>query len=370
MLGAELVAALKALRPSWEFWGVGGPRLRSCGLETRHDSGEMAVVGFAEALRKMGLLRRVFADLKAEVSTGTTQAVVLIDYPGFNLRLARLARRAGLRVIYYVSPQIWAWRPGRLRQIARLVDKMLVLFPFEVPLYEKAGVNVTWVGHPLVDRLQESAADSPLPAALAARADGPLVGLLPGSREREVRTLLPVMVRSLPRIRERVPGVRFALAQASSIPDALTGEFLRESSVPVTVVRDRTHDLMRRSSLLLVASGTATLEGALLGIPMVILYKLHPLSWWLGKLLVRIPWVGLVNILAGQELAPELLQGRANPGAIVEAAVPLLREEERRRRVQDELHRVAGLLGPGGAAERAAQEIVAFLEPAAGSPPS
>lgn len=343
--------------------------MRAAGVATRHDSDAMAVVGIAEAARKIGLLRRVFADLRREVSTGATRAAVLIDYPGFNLRLARMVQRAGVRVIYYVSPQIWAWRPGRLRHIARCVDKMLVLFPFEVPLYEQAGVNVSWVGHPLVDRLQERGTGSGLPFGSLRENGSPIVGLLPGSREREVRTLLPVMIRSLPLIREPVPGVRFALGQAPSIPDELMAELLRGSDVPVTVVRNRTHDLMRRSALLLVASGTATLEAALVGVPMVILYKLHPLSWILGKLLVRIPRVGLVNILAGKELAPELLQGRANPEGLAAAAIPLLQDEDRRRQFRLELDQVAAMLGSGGASARAAREIVSFLQPGPAGPP-
>ena len=336
--------------------------MRAAGVHTRHDSREMAVVGVTEVLRKIPLLRRVYGDVKCELAKGTTNAAILIDYPGFNLRLARIARRAGIRVIYYVSPQIWAWRPGRIRQIARTVDKMLVLFPFEVPLYKRAGVAVACVGHPLVDRLKTDRGDSKLAAELELGKSDPLVSLLPGSREREVRTLLPVMVESLPLIRARVPAVRFALAQASTVPDELIRELLRGSPVPVTVVRNRTHDLMRLSSLLLVASGTATLEATLLKVPMVILYRLHPLSWVLGKILIKVPWVGLVNILADKELIPELLQWRANPREIAAAAVPLLCDEGRRRHLQEELDRVSGMLGPGGAAARAAQEIVTLLE--------
>lgn len=356
------MAALKALQPHWEFWGVGGPQMRAAGVRTRHDSREMAVVGVAEVLKKIPLLRRVYKDLRYEIGKGTTAAAILIDYPGFNLRLARMARRAGIRVIYYVSPQIWAWRPGRIRQIARCVDKMLVLFPFEVPLYKRAGVDVTCVGHPLVDRLETGGGDSQLAVELGLEKGGPVVGLLPGSREREVRTLLPLMVESLPLIREQVPAARFALAQAATIPDELVQELLQGNPVPILVVQDRTHDLIRLSSLLLVASGTATLEATLLRAPMVILYKLHPLSWMFAKALVKVSWAGLVNILAGKELVPELLQGRANPREIAAAAVPLLCDEDRRRRLQEELGRIAVMLGPGGAAARAAREIATFLE--------
>jgi len=212
-----------------------------------------------------------------------------------------------------------------------------------------------------VDRLGTGGADSQLAVELSPETGSPVVGLLPGSREREVRTLLPLMIESLPLIRAKVPAARFALAQAATIPDELVQELLQGTSVPIRVVRDRTHDLMRLSSLLLVASGTATLEATLLGAPMVILYKLHPLSWMLAKALVKVSWAGLVNILAGRELVPELLQGRANPREIAAAAVPLLCDEDRRRRLQEELGRIARMLGPGGAAARAAREISTLL---------
>ena len=358
--GAALLQALRARQPGLEFHGRGGPRMRAVAGEGLEDwTEEAAVVGLWEVLKKYGYFRRQFDRVLAEIERLSPAAVVLIDYPGFNLRLAAALRkryRRPLKLIYYISPQVWAWNRGRIPRMAKLLDLMLCIFPFEPPLYGPAGLRSVFVGHPLVDAL---AAEPPQVR------EAELVGLFPGSRQREVRKIFPVMLEAARRMQRERPGLRFATA-APSMRVARMLEEMRSATgwtaaeLPAGVGDSRR--LMARAAAGMVASGTATVEAASLGMPLVIVYKVAPLTYWVGRAVVRVPFLGMVNLLAEREIAREFLQGAARPGAIAEATARLLEEGSAARTQQtSDLRMVVERLGGGGAAERAAEAILAEL---------
>jgi len=360
--GARLLAELRRLVPGLAAFGMGGPELRAAGLEAVADSSEVAVVGVVEVLKVLPRIRQVFAALLAAVDRRHPRAAVLIDFPDFNLRLAgRLARR-GIPVVYYISPQVWAWRRGRVRTIARRVDEMLVLFPFEVEFYRRSGVPAVHVGHPLIDEVPRlpSAWDQPLAAGEPYR-----LALLPGSRPSEIAALLPAMLQAAARLAAELP-VAVSLIRAPGIPQALLAAHLAAhaaagAALPVRVVSEDRFGAIADSHLALCASGTATLEVGLLGTPMVVLYRLARWSYVLARLLVRLPNFAMVNLVLGREVVPELLQGEAEPERIAAEARRLLAGGEALARMREGLAELRPRLGEGGASARAAQQVAAVL---------
>jgi len=360
--GARLLAELRRLVPGLAAFGMGGPELRAAGLEAVADSSEVAVVGVVEVLKVLPRIRQVFAALLAAVDRRHPRAAVLIDFPDFNLRLAgRLARR-GIPVVYYISPQVWAWRRGRVRTIARRVDEMLVLFPFEVEFYRRSGVPAVHVGHPLIDEVPRlpSAWDQPLAAGEPYR-----LALLPGSRPSEIAALLPAMLQAAARLAAELP-VAVSLIRAPGIPQALLAAHLGAhaaagAALPVRVVSEDRFGAIADSHLALCASGTATLEVGLLGTPMVVLYRLARWSYVLARLLVRLPNFAMVNLVLGREVVPELLQGEAEPERIAAEARRLLAGGEALARMREGLAELRPRLGEGGASARAAQQVAAVL---------
>src|SRR6185295_17120287 len=307
--GARLLSELRALVPGLRAFGLGGDELAAAGLEPIAHSAEVAVVGITEVLRVLPRIREVFAALLAEVDRRRPRAAVLIDFPEFNLRLAKQLKRRGVRVVYYISPQVWAWRRGRVRQIARRVEKMLVLFPFEVDFYASSGVDVVHVGHPLVDEVPQLASRWSRPGA----AQPPYrIALLPGSRRSEVEALLPTMLDSVRLLAAELP-VAASLIRAPTIPEELVEEAVARAGIPVEIVAADRFTAIADSHLALCASGTATLEVGLLGTPMIVLYRLKRGSYLLARLLVRLAHFSLVNLVLGGGVVPELLQHDANP---------------------------------------------------------
>lgn len=354
--GARLVTELRRLVPELSVFGLGGDELRAAGLDPVAHSAEISVVGITEVLRILQRAREVFAALLAEVDRRRPAAAVLIDFPDFNLRLARELKKRGVPVIYYISPQVWAWRRGRVKTIAQVVDRMLVLFPFEVDLYRRSGVDVVHVGHPLVDEVPQlsSAWEQGEPA-------GPYrIALLPGSRVSEVEALLPVMLAAVRRLAHELP-VEARLIRAPNIPQELLEEEIELSGLPVRIVSENRFAAVADSHVALCASGTATLEVGLLGTPMVMLYRLGTWTYLLARLLVRLPYVGLVNLVLGRKVVPELLQGHASPERIALEAEQLLVNDREREEMREALEEVRGRLGSGGASRRAAQEIAELL---------
>ncbi len=321
---------------------------------------EAAVVGLWEVLKKYGYFRRQFDRVLAEIESLRPAAVVLIDYPGFNLRLAKALRKRygpSLKILYYISPQVWAWNRGRIPRMARWLDLMLCIFPFEPALYEPAGLRSVFVGHPLIDSL---AAETPQTRAAT------LVGLFPGSRQREVQKIFPTMLAAAAIMRRARPELRFATAAPSERMARLlaalrTGAGWTEAECPVGVGDAR--QLMGRAGVGMVASGTATVEAASLGMPLVIVYQVAPLTYWVGRAVVRVPFLGMINLLANREIAREFLQGEARPGAIAAETLRLLETDGKARQQQiADLREVVERLGGGGAAERAAAAILPLLD--------
>lgn len=357
--GAALLTALRARQPAWTFHGRGGPRMRAVAGDAVEDwCDQAAVVGLWEVLKKYGYFRAQFARALAEIEQVQPAAVVLIDYPGFNLRLAAALRKRGvpLKIIYYISPQVWAWNRGRIPRMARWLDLMICIFPFEPPLYAPAGLKSVFAGHPLLDTL----AVEPTPGP----GDPYLVGLFPGSRLREVNKNFPVMLAAAGCLRRERPDLRFAAAAASprlaeelAVLRAAAG--WTETDCPIGVRDSRL--LMRRAAAGMVASGTATVEAACLGMPLAIVYRVAWLTYWVGRAVVRVPFLGMINLLANREIAREFLQSAARPEAIAKEILRLLADPEARKRQLEDFAEVIDRLGGGGAAERAADAITAEL---------
>ena len=361
--GAAMVRVLREDFPDLPIFGVGGEAMRAAGVETLFDVEALNVVGLVEVLAKVpsGLLmaRRL---LRAARERGA-RVVVLIDAPGFNLPFARWAKQAGLRVVYYVSPQIWAWRQNRVHKVARRVDKMLTLFPFEVPFYAAAGVDAEYVGHPLLDFLPGLPDRSQAAQTLGLDAQRPIVALLPGSRRREVELLLEPMLAALSLIRHDLPEVQGVLPVAPTVA-ATVQQIVSGFSGTLTVARQQSLTALCAADFALVASGTATLEAGLIGTPMVIVYRVNRLTAWLAKRLLRVPHIGLINIVAERQVVPELLQEAVSPRTMAATALSVLRDSAEARRIRGELTALRATMGEGGSSRRAAASVGAALRQA------
>jgi lipid-A-disaccharide synthase len=359
--GSCLVEAVHRMDPDIQFFGVGGEGLKRAGMKLLHHSQSLSVVGITEVFAKLGSIFKALRTLKKSLVREKPDLIILIDFPEFNLRLARIAHRKGIPILYYISPQVWAWRPGRVKLIARVVKKMVVFFPFEVPLYEAAGVDVEWVGHPLLDTVKPT-----LSKEMAFRQFGldpgrRTVGLLPGSRIHEIERLLPALLASARLLQKEIPELQFVIPLAPGLSRATLSSQMSSVSVPVTVVEGFTYDVMNVCDLLITASGTATLEGAILGKPMIILYKVSLPSSWVARAMIRVDHIGLVNLVAEREIAPELLQKDVNPQRIVEEAFRILRDPLVSRKMTEAMEGVRQKLGEPGAAERAARIVTSLL---------
>jgi lipid-A-disaccharide synthase len=356
--GARLVKAMQALSPGIEFFGIGGSVLRQAGVRISVDNSQIAVVGISEALSKLRILLRALKIAKEDLKRIRPDLLVVIDFPDFNLRVATVARKLGIPVMYYIGPQIWAWRTGRVKKIKKVVDHMVVIFPFEAAFYRTNHVPVTFVGHPLLDGM------IPIRSGQTKEnltANGPLIGLLPGSRNEEIRRLLPTMVQVADILSEHMPGIRFAIPVASSVDRALVETIAEGGATRFLILSDRLRNILDEATLLITASGTVTLEAAIAGTPMIIVYKVSHLSYWLAKRLVRVKHIGLANLVAGKTVVPELIQREASAEKIAGQALQLLRDENRLAETRHQLNRVAQSLGPPGASKRAAQVAMNLL---------
>ena len=356
--GAHLLEALRRRLPDVSAFGLAGDELVAAGATQIADSAEISVVGLVEVLKVVRRARQIKAELLREVDRRRPTAALLIDSPGFNLRMARSLTERGVPVVYYVSPQIWAWWKSRVRGIAETVDKMLVLFPFEVDFYREAGLEVAHVGHPLVDDVPE------LPHVWDLGDQPPRrfnLTLMPGSRASEVDALLPTLLESAKLIGDRL-GARFRLLRAGGPAGESVDRHLEASDLPVEVVRENRFQLLADSHLALCASGTANLELGLIGTPMIVLYKLAFWTHMASKFLLDVPHVSLVNLVLDRRVVPELLQADARPGRIADEAVELCRSTERVREMRGLLAELRGRLGRPGASQRAAEELFRFLE--------
>lgn len=351
--------ALRERDSSLEFFGAGGREMRTYGGPHFTDWADEAVVGLWDVLKKYGYFRGEFNRMLADLAVVQPDALVLIDYPGFNLRLAKEAHRRfpKLKIIDYISPQVWAWNRGRIPKMAKYLDLMLCLFPFETPLYEESGLHAVHVGHPLLDSLATRRIET--------TRDPQLVGLFPGSREKEVRKIFPIMVEAAERMKSTRPDLRFEASAASHhlaglMLETLHSYGLGEDTCQVSV--RTSNELMQKAIAGIVCSGTATLEAAYFGLPLCIVYKVATLTWIVGKQLVKVPYLGMPNVLAGREIAREFLQGAATPEALAEETLRLVTNEEHREALQRDLAQVIAGLGDKGAAPRAADAILEELK--------
>jgi lipid-A-disaccharide synthase len=353
MHGADLVAALRARVPSVRVRGIGGARLRAAGMETVIDATEVATMGLVEARERLGAVWRAYRTMRRIVREERPDLLILIDFAEFNLALAGVAHRRGVKVLYYISPQVWAWRRGRVRKIARRVDRLAMVFPFEAAVYEGTGVRADFVGHPLLDRVGPSRDRA---ATLAAHGLDPakrLVALLPGSRSKEMHLLLPVLAAAAARLVAR-GDCQCALALADTLSEADVAVSMHGRELPATIVRGDTYDLVHASDVVLVASGTATLETALLERPMVIVYRVAPLTYALARRLVSVPFIGMPNLIAGRAVVPELIQDEVTPERVAAEAARFLDDPAHAAATRAALGELRHALGDGGAATRAA----------------
>jgi lipid-A-disaccharide synthase len=352
--GAALMRSLRELAPDAEFCGRGGPRMKAIAGDTFTNwIDAAAVVGLWEVVRRYPYLRKQFAETLAEIGSAKPDAVVLIDYPGFNLRLARTLRRRApqTRIIYYISPQIWAWNRGRIRHMARHLDLMLCIFPFEAELYNPSKLRTIFVGHPMIESLAKRLTNEPR--------DPNLVGLFPGSRAREVKKIFPVLLQAAGEIARQQPAARFEVAAAS---DALARAIARFSPPEqVRVVTGDSTGTMQRAFVGMVASGTATLEAAYFRLPFALVYQVSWPTYLAARLLMRTPFVGMPNVLAGREIVPEFLQHEARPRAIAEAVLRLMHDATAREKMVAEFDAIIARLGDAGASDTAARALLAEL---------
>jgi lipid-A-disaccharide synthase len=360
--GAALCRALRALAPGRPLVGMGGERMAAAGLDRLADVTAAAAIGGTEALGPLPTLLRAWRRLRAALQgRRPPAALVLIDFPEFNTRLARVAGRAGIPVVYFIPPQVWAWRPWRARVIARRVSLVLAVFPFEAATYRAAGARVEFVGHPVLDALADAPSRPAARARLGLDAEATVVGLLPGSRRQEIERTLPVLHAAAARIAAARPATRFVLASVDgATPDPVAT--LRGASPAVQVVRGDAHGVMRAADLLLVTSGTATLEAALLGTPMVVCYRLSRLTEAWVRLLVRVPWISLANITLGRAVVPELYQRAFTPERVAAEALALLASPATLAAQREAFRELTGAVGEPGVGLRAAQRIVALIE--------
>jgi len=358
--GAKLVKALQKKQPELFFCGIGGPALRQAGVRIVLDAAELTVVGITEVLSKipdilkgMGVIKKLLKSLKPDL-------LILIDFPDFNLHIAAGAKKLGIPVLFYISPQIWAWRRGRGQRIGKLVDHMAVILPFEEQFYQEFDVPVTFVGHPLLD-------DALPPVGQALKVgiqDPPVIGLVPGSRENEITRLLPIMLDAGDILKQRLKHVRFVISQAISVDRKLIQTIVDRHPgwQDVDVVSDGVERVFERCDGIVAASGTVTLQAAIYGTPPVIIYKVSPVSAWLARILVRVPNVGLVNLVAGRELAPELLQDDATGDNIARAIQNMLDDEDELNQLRRRLIALRDVLGGSGASDRVAELVLGMIK--------
>lgn len=360
--GAHLVEAIQKIAPEIEFFGVGGEHLKKRGMRLLHHVHSLSVVGISEALRKLRAALKMLQELRETMEREKPDLLILIDYPEFNLRLAKIAQQKKIPVLYYISPQIWAWRSGRIKSIAKRVRKMIVFFSFELPLYQAAGVDVQWVGHPLLDIVKPTLSREEALEQFGIDSEQKTIALLPGSRLEEVIRLLPPMLTASAYLQMEIPKLQFILPLAQGISVTDLYPLLRDTFVPVTVVNGYNYDVMALSDLIITASGTATLEAAILGKPMVIVYKVSRLSYWVGRALIRVKHIGLVNLIAGRQIAKELIQDEVDPKKIAKEALRLLKDPVLYAKTIEALAEVRQTLGEPGAADRAARIVLSLLQ--------
>jgi lipid-A-disaccharide synthase len=357
LYAGALVDALRALDPDLRVRGLGGERLEAAGATLVGDYRGISVTGLVEAIRVLPKSFALYRRLVEAARTERPDVFVAIDFPDFNFRVAGAMKRLGVPVVYYIPPQLWAWRSGRMRTLRELADRIVVIFPFEPEIYRKAGVPATFVGHPLVDLASASKSRDAFLSELRLDPRRPTLALLPGSRPNEIHQILPTILDALPKIRARVSDVQFVLARAPRLSDELFAS-VAASSVPIAVVERATDDVLASADAVVTASGTATVQAAIYECPMVIVYRVAPLSYALGRRFLHVDTFGMVNLVAGELVAPELIQDGLTADAVADHAIRLLTDGAVHERAVAALRDVKSRLGGGGASRRAAEVVL------------
>ncbi|MCX7973626.1 MAG: lipid-A-disaccharide synthase [Candidatus Aminicenantes bacterium] len=360
--GADLIQAYQEIDPQTSFFGLGGPEMAARGADILYSINELNIVGLGEAVRRYPRIRRMIISLKEEAKKRKARAAVLIDSPDFNLRLARYLHREGIPILYYISPTVWAWRPGRLKTIRRFINKMLLIFPFEIEIYEKAGLPATYVGHPLLSRLKVNLDRAQFRQKYNLPLDIPLITLLPGSRPSEVTRHSPILSKSIDLIRNEIT-VNFLIIQAKTIERSQIEKFFDRHDNLLIINEDMDkYEAMAASDLLLAACGTANMEACLLEVPFIAFYRISPIIYLFGRKLVRIKNYSIVNIIAGKRFVPELIQQQFTPKKLAQEALSLLFAQDKREAMKQEFRRIKELLGEQKASVQAALELKQLIE--------
>lgn len=351
---ANMFLELKQLCPDLTGIGMGGNSMRLAGININYDASGIGVIGVIEVIKHYAEINRALYTMKKLLREERPDLLVCVDYKEFNFKLARYAKEIGIKVLFYVSPQVWAWRPGRVKQYGAAIDMMAVIFPFEVPYYEKENVPVRYVGHPSVDKVRAQLSKDEGFRVFGLGKSKPIVGILPGSRRNEIERMLPVMLDAAHKLQNKFPGIHFLLPQADSIPDTLIDSHVKSARLMLTVIKKKPYDVIQCCDAIMTTSGTASLEIALLGVPMVIAYKLAPLTYWLGRWLIKTPYIGLPNIILGKAAVKELIQHDATADNLAAEITRLLQENSYAEIVRTDLVRVKELLGEGGGSKNMA----------------
>lgn len=360
---ANMFLALKKQLPTIKGIGMGGATMRRAGIDIRYDSSGIGVIGIIEVLKHYKEIHHALSIMKQILLSEKPDLLVCVDYKDFNLKLAQFAKRRDIKVLFYVSPQVWAWRPGRVVTYGKAIDMMAVIFPFETAYYVAERIPVKYVGHPSVDKVHPKRSKQRDLMHFSIRDDQPVVGIMPGSRINEINRMLPVMLAAAQRLAQVKEGVQFLLPQADSITDELIQEHLQNYSVAVKVVKNMPYDVIQCCDAVMTTSGTATLEVSLLKIPMVIAYKLSAITYFIGKYLIKTKFIGLPNIIAGRKIVKELIQDEANSLNLAAEINHILDDAEYRNKMASELAGVKEKLGKGGGSKNMADLAAKMLQP-------
>jgi lipid-A-disaccharide synthase len=359
---ANMFFELKKHQPGIKGIGMGGVKMDLAGIDIHYDSSAIAVIGVVEVIRHYGEILRALKSMQQLLLIERPDLLVCVDYKEFNFKLARFAKKNGIKVLFYVGPQVWAWRPGRVKEYGAVIDMMAVIFPFEAAYYQAEQVPVRYVGHPSVDKAHpQHSKEEDLRIFGLGKAKS-IIGILPGSRQNEIERMLPVMLGAAHQLQTKFPGIHFLLPQADSIPDTLLAEYLRDARLMITVIKKKPYDVIQCCDAIMTASGTASLEIALLGIPMVIAYKLSPLTYWLGRLLVNTPYIGLPNIMLGKPVIKELIQHEASAENLASEISKILKDKPYAEQIRQDLLQVKQQLGEGGGSKNMALLALEMLK--------
>ena len=333
---------------------MGGAKMAQAGIDIRYDSANIAVIGVVEVIKHYAEIRRALKLMQQLVASERPDLLVCVDYKEFNFKLARYAKQQGIKVLFYVSPQVWAWRPGRVKSYGKVIDMMAVIFPFETAYYDAEKVPVRYVGHPSVDKVHAQYGKDEDLTRFGLDKNKPIVGLLPGSRANEIKRMLPVMLAAAEKVQSGLPGCQFILPQADSISDALLEGYIRQSPLKIAVIKNQPYDVIQCCDAVMTTSGTATLEIALLTVPMVIAYKLSSITYWLGRWLVNTPFIGLPNIVSGKSIIKELIQHDATAENLSVEVLRILTDKAYADQMRENLNQVKRQLGQGGGSKNMA----------------